>query len=76
MAPLINSKLEVYIRRERQRNKLLKRYQAVNCDLRLRARKRLEDDLRQKINKLESEKLHFLGMIYTNFKSDRLSRDP
>ena len=61
MAPLVNSKLEVYIRRERQRIKYLKRYQAVNCDLRLRAQKRLADDLKGKVNRIECEKLQFMG---------------
>ena len=61
MAPLVNSKLEVYIRRERQRMKSLKRYQAVNCDLRLRAQQRITEDLRGKVNRIECQKLQFMG---------------
>ena len=47
--------------KEREREKLLKRYHAVNCDLRIRARKRLENDLKRTISKLESDQMHFMG---------------
>ena len=61
MPPLMNSKIDTYVAKEREREKYRKRYLSYNTDLRIRARKRLEYELTACIRRLETERLQFMG---------------